>query len=337
MVDLLITGGMGFIGSNFVRHMLQNTDCTVTVLDKLTYAGNPANLEDIAKDEGLSGRYRFVKGDICDAEVVESCIKGKDGVINFAAETHVDRSIMSADSFIRTDILGTYTLLDLAKKYEVPRFIQISTDEVYGSIEPGRSSVETDPISPNNPYSASKAGADILVLSYFKTYKTPVLITRSSNNYGPYQYPEKMMPLFITNLLEDKKVPLYGDGMNIRDWLHVEDNCRGIQTVFEKGEPGEIYNIGGSCEKTNKEVTGSILSLLGKDDSMIEHVADRLGHDRRYSLDSSKIMELEWSPKKDFNEGLKETVEWYTDGRDWWVPIKSGEFEAYYKEQYEDR
>ncbi|HZX20312.1 MAG TPA: dTDP-glucose 4,6-dehydratase [archaeon] len=317
MKKVLVTGGSGFIGSNFIRHLINNTDYEVVNLDLLTYAGNPNNLKDIEKNK----RYKFVQGDIVDTKTVEKAMLGCDLVFNFAAESHVDNSIKEAEPFIRTNILGTKTVLDQAMEQGVDRVVHIGTDEVYGSVEKG-SSKETSRLEPRNPYSASKAGADLLALSYVNTYNFDVVITRSSNNYGPYQYPEKMVPLFITNILERKKVPLYGDGKNIRDWLFVEDNCRGILTAGEKGRKGEIYNIGGGNEFSNMELTLKILHALGKDSGFIMQVADRPGHDKRYSLDSSKIKKLGWKPQKNFKQGLKETIEWYKKNENWWKPLK---------------
>ncbi len=331
-MKLLITGGLGFIGSNFIRYILNKyPEYQVINLDKMTYAGNPENLRDIEKDS----RYKFVKGDICEKELVNELVSREkpDVIINFAAETHVDRSILEPDAFIKTDIFGTHVLLEAARNYKVEKYIQISTDEVYGSIKKGKF-IEESPIKPNSPYSSSKAGADLLVQAYFKTYNLPVLITRSSNNYGPYQYPEKLMPLFITNLIEGKKVPLYGDGLNIRDWLYVLDNCSGIDLVLHKGEIGEIYNIGADNEKTNKEITEIILKELDKDESWIECVKDRPGHDFRYALNSKKIKKLGWKPQYNFKKAIEETIEWYKNNPEWWKKIKSGEYLEYYKRQY---
>src|SRR3989338_10750381 len=290
---ILITGGLGFIGSNFIRQILNKyPDYKITNLDAITYAGNPKNLKDVEKNKN----YEFVKGDICDSKIVDKLSKDKDAIINFAAETHVDRSIIESGSFVKTDVFGTHTLLEAAKKYKTKKFLQISTDEIYGSIEKG-SFTEESAIQPKSPYSASKAGGDMLVRAYNKTFNIPALITRSSNNYGPYQYPEKFIPLFVINLLENKKVPLYGDGLNVRDWLYVMDNCEAIDLVFHKGAPGEVYNVGGDCEKRNIDVVNMMLKALGKDESFIEYVKDRLGHDRRYSLDSSKLKKLGWRQK----------------------------------------
>jgi len=331
-MKLLITGGLGFIGSNFIRYILNKyKDYEVINLDKMTYAGNPENLRDIESD----GRYRFARGDICDKELVNDLVSKEkpDAIINFAAETHVDRSILDPDAFIKTDIFGTHNLLEAVRNYGIKKYIQISTDEVYGSIEKGLFTEESN-LKPNSPYSASKAGADLLVRAYFKTYGLPILITRSSNNYGPYQYPEKLIPLFVTNLIEGKKVPLYGDGLNVRDWLYVLDNCSGIDTVLHKGEIGEVYNIGADNEKTNKEITELILKELGKDESWIEYVKDRPGHDRRYALDSAKLKKLGWKPKYNFETAMQETINWYKNNLDWWKKIKSGEYLEYYKKQY---
>ncbi|MFH1612387.1 MAG: dTDP-glucose 4,6-dehydratase [bacterium] len=316
---LLITGGAGFIGSNFTRHILKKyPQYKIIVLDKLTYAGNLDNLLDCQKNKN----FTFIKGDICNSRVVNKiCKDGIDIIVNFAAETHVDRSIKSGKEFILTDILGTYILLEAVKKYKISRYIQISTDEVYGSIEKG-SFKETDNLSPRSPYSASKAGADMQVLAFFHTFKLPVIITRSSNNFGPYQYPEKLIPLFITNLLQNKKIPLYGDGKNIRDWLYVIDNCQAIDLVMHKGEIGQIYNIGANDEKQNIEITFLILKLLKKGNDSIQYVADRLGHDRRYSVNCEKIKKLGWSPVHNFDIAIKNTVKWYVENKKWWEKIK---------------
>lgn len=318
MKKLLITGGAGFIGSNFIRHILgKYDDYRIVNLDSLTYCGNPDNLKDIEKNK----RYKFIKGDITDSKLVQNTAKDCDMIVNFAAETHVDRSIKDPASFIRTNVFGTYTLLEAAKKLNTKLYIQISTDEVYGSILKG-SFKETDPLSPNSPYSASKAAADLFARSYFVTYKLPVIITRSSNNFGPYQYPEKVMPLFITNILEGRKVPLYADGMNMRDWLYVVDNCEAIDLIMHKGNAGEIYNIGAGGETTNIELTKAILALLEKDESMIEYVKDRPGHDKRYALDIAKIRTLGWHPKHDFEDALKLTIDWYKNNEVWWKKLK---------------
>jgi len=332
----LVTGGLGFIGSNFIRLILRKySDYTVINFDKMTYAGNPENLRDIENNP----RYLFVKGDICDEALVNKVIDGEkpDAIINFAAESHVDRSIFDPHSFIRTDILGTQNLLEAARKYKVPRYLQISSDEVYGSIEDGSFS-EKSPLNPSSPYSASKAAADMIVNSYFVTYKMPTLITRSSNNYGPNQYPEKVIPLFATNLLENKKVPLYGDGLNVRDWIYVLDNCEAIDLILHKGKEGEVYNVGGGNEFPNIELTRFLLKFLGKDENYIEYVKDRPGHDRRYSLDCTKLKKkLGWRPKFKFNYGIYMTADWYRKNEWWWKPIKSGSYLEYYKKQYTDR
>lgn len=318
-MKILVTGGCGFIGSNFIRHMFEaHQGISITNLDKLTYAGNPENLRDV---EGAYD-YSFVKGDICDEPLVDHVIsEGFDAVVNFAAESHVDRSITGPAEFIQTDVFGTFTLLEACRKRHVRRYLQISTDEVYGSIQEGSFTEESN-LAPNSPYSASKTGGDLLVRAYHKTYDLPVLITRSSNNYGPYQFPEKIIPLFITNAMEDIPVPLYGDGLNVRDWLFVADNCAGIDLVLEKGEPGEIYNIGGGQERTNIEITKGILEALGKPESLIKYVEDRPGHDRRYSLDFGKVARLGYEPRADFGAMLEETVCWYVDNRAWWEPLK---------------
>ncbi len=321
MRKILVTGGCGFIGSNFIRYMFNSfPDIKIVNLDKLTYAGNPENLKDI---EGRFD-YEFIHGDICDEELVDRLIsRGFDAILNFAAESHVDRSITGPKEFIQTDVFGTFSLLEACRKHGVGKFVQISTDEVYGSIEEG-SFTEDSPLCPNSPYSASKAAADLIARSYFVTYGLPVVITRSSNNFGPYQYPEKLIPLFITNALEDEKLPLYGDGLNVRDWLYVMDNARAIALVLEKGKPGEIYNVGGEQERTNIEITRLILKFLSKPESLIQHVEDRPGHDRRYSLETSKIRSLGFEPRKDFESMLEETVRWYVENRWWWEPLKSG-------------
>ncbi|MCX6729948.1 MAG: dTDP-glucose 4,6-dehydratase [Candidatus Portnoybacteria bacterium] len=319
-MKILITGGLGFIGSNFIRYVFNKyPDYEVINLDKITYAGNPENLRDIENNSG----YKFVKGDICDKDLVNKLISEHkpNAIINFAAETHVDRSILDPEAFIKTNIFGTYILLGAVKKHNIEKFLQISTDEVYGSINRGRFT-EDDPIKPNNPYASSKAGAELLVMSYFKTYNLPILITRSSNNYGPYQCPEALIPLFVTNLLENKKVPLYGDGLDVRNWLYVLDNCSAIDLVFHNGQIGGIYNIGGGNEKTNKEITKIILKELDKDENWIEHVKNRPGHDKRYAISSEKITKLGWKPKYDFGEIIKETINWYKNNQNWWRAMK---------------
>lgn len=331
----VVTGGLGFIGSAFVRIVLRDRpDVRITVLDAMTYAANPENLREVAGDP----RYRLVRGDICDAAAVREAISdGAAAIVNFAAETHVDRSILEPEQFIRTDVLGTHVLLEAVREHNVARFLQVSTDEVYGHVEQGSSS-EDDPIRPRSPYAASKAGGDLQVLAYRTTFGTPVLITRGSNTYGPYQYPEKLIPLFVTNLLDDTPVPVYGDGRQVRDWLHVEDHARGILHVLEHGELGEIYNLGGDNCRENLEITRKLLEATGRAwDTHVRHVTDRAGHDRRYSLDSSKAARLGWRPLVEFERGLRETVEWYRANEAWWRPIKAGEFREYYKTQYASR
>ena len=336
MVEVLVTGGAGFIGSNFVRYALAaHPDWRVTTLDKLTYCGRLENLQAVMADP----RHRFVQGDIADAAVAAPLVKAADIVVHFAAETHVDRSLQDAGAFIHTDVFGTFVLLEAARQApHLRRFIQISTDEVYGSVPTGASK-ETDELRPRNPYSASKAGADRLAYSFWATYHVPVVVTRASNNNGPNQFPEKVIPLFITNALEDRGLPLYGDGMNVRDWLHVDDHCRGVDLLIERGEPGEVYNIGGGNEVPNIELTRQILQLTGKPESLITPVADRVGHDRRYALDTAKMRGLGWAPQVPFAEGLRSTVEWYRDNLWWWQPIKHQDaaFKAYYQAQYETR
>lgn len=315
---LFVTGGAGFIGSNYVRYVLENTDDSVTVFDALTYAGNLNNFKGLEDNP----RFSFVKGDITDRDSVSAAMPGHDAVVHFAAESHVDRSIVDPDAFVKTNCDGTNVMCDVARRVEVDRFLHISTDEVYGSIEEG-SFFETDPLGPRSPYSASKAGSDLIALAYQETYGLPVVVTRSSNNFGPYQFPEKVIPLFVTNLLDGKKVPLYGDGLNVRDWCYVEDNCSGVDAVLRKGNIGEIYNIGAGNEEHNRFLTDSILEILGFDDSMIEYVEDRLGHDRRYSIDTTKARSLGWAPKRDFREALEATVAWYSDNRWWWEPLRT--------------
>ena len=336
MVRVLVTGGAGFIGSNFVRYALAaHGDWQVTTLDKLTYAGRLENLESVEGDP----RHRFVRGDVADPAVAGPLVRESDLVVHFAAETHVDRSIRHAGDFITTDVYGTFVLLEAARENPaLRRFVQISTDEVYGSVPTG-SSKETDELRPRNPYSASKAGADRLAYSYWATYDVPVIITRASNNYGPNQFPEKIIPLFITNLIDDIPVPLYGDGQNERDWLHVEDHCRGIDLLIEQGVSGEVYNIGGGNQVKNVDLTHRILELAGKPASLIKPVADRQGHDRRYSLDTGKLESLGWKPQVPFEEGLAQTVRWYRDNERWWRPIKNDDpaFRKYYQEQYGNR
>jgi dTDP-glucose 4,6-dehydratase len=336
LVEVLVTGGAGFIGSNFVRWALgAHPDWRVTTLDKLTYAGRLENLRDVEHDP----RHRFVKGDIADAAVAAPLVQGAEVVVHFAAETHVDRSILAAGEFIQTDIFGTFVLLDAARTApRLRRFIQISTDEVYGTVPSGQSR-ETDELRPRNPYSASKAGADRLAYSYFATYGVPVVIVRASNNYGPNQFPEKVIPLFITNAIDELPLPLYGDGLNVRDWLHVHDHCRGIDLLIDRGQPGEVYNVGGGNEVKNVDLTHAILELTGRPASLIRPVTDRPGHDRRYALDSTKIRQLGWTPEIPFSTGLADTVAWYRQNEWWWRPIKESDpaFRAYYQRQYGTR
>ncbi|HVZ20813.1 MAG TPA: dTDP-glucose 4,6-dehydratase [Vicinamibacterales bacterium] len=336
MVDVLVTGGAGFIGSNFVRYALKtHADWHVTTLDKLTYAGRRENLHDVMDDP----RHTFVHGDIADAPVSAPLVERADIVVHFAAETHVDRSIMAAGDFIRTDVEGTFVLLEAARRApNLRRFVQISTDEVYGSVPTG-ASVETDELKPRNPYAASKAGADRLAYSYWATYQVPVIITRASNNYGPYQFPEKVIPLFTTNAIDDIPVPLYGDGRNVRDWLHVDDHCRALDLLLQDGVNGEVYNVGGGNDIPNIDLTHRILGALGKPLSLITPVADRQGHDRRYCLDTAKLRALGWRPQMPFEDGLRATVEWYRRNEWWWRPIKEQDprFKEYYAKQYTDR
>jgi dTDP-glucose 4,6-dehydratase len=333
MKRVFVTGAAGFIGCNFVRRALERcTDWHISAFDALTYAGNLANLGGL--DD--TGRFRFVRGDIRDADAVREALAGAvDLLVNFAAESHVDRSIHGSAEFIQTNVGGTQVLLDAARELQIPRFVQISTDEVYGSLGPEGRFTEDSPIQPNSPYSASKAGADLLVRAYHETHGLAALITRCSNNYGPYQFPEKIIPLFVTNLLENRKVPVYGDGLNVRDWIHVRDHCDAILAVCQRGTPGRVYNIGGDCEKTNLALTHDILAALGQGESMVEYVKDRLGHDRRYAIDSARIRaELGWTPKIAFADGLAETVEWYRSNEAWWRAIKTGEYLKYYALQY---
>ncbi|MGH2726214.1 MAG: dTDP-glucose 4,6-dehydratase [Actinomycetota bacterium] len=316
---LLVTGGAGFIGSNYVRWVLrERPDVEVTNYDLLTYAGNLENLRDI--EEGA--RYRFVKGDICDTALLDEVLPGHDAIVNFAAESHVDRSIDWAAEFVRTNMLGTNALLDATRRHGTPRYLQVSTDETYGSIDVG-SFREDDRLDPSSPYSASKAGGDMLVRAYHRTYGMPVLVTRGSNTFGPYQYPEKVIPLFVTNLLEDAPVPLYGDGLNVRDWIHVEDHVSGIHAVLEKGEVGQIYNVAAGNELTNLELSKTLCDLLGKPHDLITPVADRPGHDRRYSVDTARIRALGWAPAWSLDDALRSTVEWYSSNRWWWEPIRA--------------
>jgi dTDP-glucose 4,6-dehydratase len=317
-VRLLVTGGAGFIGSNYVRHVLAHTDDEVTVYDSLTYAGNLSTLRDVDDDP----RYRFVKGNICDPGTLEEAMAGHDAVVHFAAESHVDRSIAGPDDFINTNCFGTNILMDTARRLEVERVVHIGTDEVYGSIETG-SSKESDPLEPRSPYSASKAGADLIALSYHHTFGLPVVVTRCTNNFGPYQYPEKAIPLFTTNLLDGIPIPLYGDGLNERDWLFVDDHCAGVQLALHQGVPGEIYNIGAGNETPNRVLVDRLLALLGCGEELVEYVTDRLGHDRRYSVDITKMTALGWRKQRTLDEALEETVDWYRDNRWWWEPLKA--------------
>ena len=330
---LLVTGGAGFIGSAFVRRVLdRHPDVSIVVLDKLTYAGNRANLADVES----SPRFTFVEGDIADAELVDRLAAEADAIVNFAAESHVDRSIEEPDAFIRTDVYGTFVLLEAARRHEHARYLQISTDEVYGNVPTG-SSTEADALKPRSPYSASKAGGDLLVGAYFATYGLPTLLTRASNNFGPYQYPEKIIPLFITNAIDDEPLPLYGDGLQVRDWLYVDDHCDALERVLEAGTPGETYNVGGGNELTNIDLTRTVLELLGKPMTLVRRVEDRAGHDRRYSVDCSKLRALGWEPSHSFTDALRATVDWYRSREDWWRPLKSGEYREYYARQYAAR
>lgn len=352
MSRLLITGGCGFIGSNFIRHLLTaDSDLEIVNLDKLTYAGNPENLADVEQALSADGRqsssasatektqlrYRFVQGDIADRVAVDQLLRDTrfDAVINFAAESHVDRSILDSGPFIQTNIVGTQVLLDACRQAQVPRFVQVSTDEVYGSLGPAGKFTEETPLAPNSPYSASKAAADLLVRAYHHTFGFPGLITRCTNNYGPYQFPEKILPLFISNALHDQSLPVYGTGQNVRDWIHVLDHCRGIEAVWRQGRPGEVYNFGGEAELTNLDLTHLLLDLLGKPRSLIRFVQDRPGHDLRYAMDISKVQrELNWSPQVSFAEGLRQTIAWYQSHPEWIARVKSGEYRNYYAAQY---
>jgi len=331
----LVTGGLGFIGSTFIRLALrERPSLEIVNLDAMTYAANPANVAEVEGDS----RYRFVKGDICDAAAVRSAVgDGVDAIVNFAAETHVDRSILDPEAFLHTDILGTHVLLETVREHGIARFLQVSTDEVYGDVADGEST-ESDALRPRSPYSASKAGGDLQVLAYRTTYDLPVLITRGSNTYGPNQYPEKLIPLFITNLVDDQPVPVYGDGLQVRDWLHAQDHARGILHVLEHGEPGNVYNLGGGNPRTNLEITQRLIEACGRSmETHVKHVADRAGHDRRYAVDSSKARALGWTPRVPFEEGLLATVAWYRENESWWRPLRSGEFLDYYKRQYARR
>ena len=335
MKRVLVTGGAGFIGSCFARTLrAERPDAEIVVLDKLTYAGNLENLRLFDGDP----RYRFVKGDIADPEAVRDAMAGCDAVLNFAAETHVDRSLLSASHFLDTDVKGVFVLLEEARKVGVERFVQISTDEVYGQILEG-AFTETDPLNPRNPYSAAKCGGDRLAYSFFASYGLPVIVTRASNNYGPYHYPEKLIPLFVTNAIDDLPLPLYGDGKYVRDWLYVEDHARALLFLLEKGTPGETYNVGGGNEVENIEITRRILSILGKPESLIRKVADRPGHDRRYALSTAKLEALGWKPRFDFENGIESTVRWFVDNEAWWRPIKERDvqFREWYQKNYAER
>jgi dTDP-glucose 4,6-dehydratase len=333
MLSVLVTGGCGFIGSNFIRHLLTiDPHMTILNLDCLSYAGNLENLADLAHHP----RYQFIRGDVTNRLLVRDVVRsGVSGILNFAAESHVDRSIHDSGPFIRTNVLGTQTLLDAAREFQVPRYVQVSTDEVYGSLGTTGFFTESTPLAPNSPYAASKAAADMVVQSYVHTFGLPALITRCSNNYGPYQFPEKLIPLFISNLQRGEPVPVYGDGLNVRDWIHVRDHCAAIDRVWRAGRVGEVYNIGGRCERTNIELTHTLLDIMGKPRSMIRYVPDRPGHDRRYAIDCSKIeKELGWRPQVTFAEGLEETVRWYCEHPAWIAGIRNGDYMSYYERQY---
>jgi dTDP-glucose 4,6-dehydratase len=336
-MKLLVTGGAGFIGSAFVRLMLAESRASALLnLDKLTYAGNLENLAAVAGD----ARYRFVEGDICDGPLVGELIGefAPEAIVHFAAESHVDRSILSPEPVFETNLRGTFTLLEAARRRGVGRFLHVSTDEVYGSLEEPLAADEGFPLKPSSPYSASKAGSDLLALAYFQTYRTPVMVSRASNNYGPYQFPEKLIPLMISNALEGRRLPVYGDGQQVRDWLYVDDHCRGLAALVERGRPGEIYNLGGSCSVPNLQVVRRILAAVGAGEDRIEYVADRPAHDRRYALSSAKIArETGWRPEVDFETGLARTIEWYRDNRGWVERVKSGEYRRYYARNYENR
>ncbi|MBD2864812.1 dTDP-glucose 4,6-dehydratase [Paenibacillus oceani] len=330
---LVITGGAGFIGSNFILYMMEKYPTYKIInIDTLTYAGNLENLKEVENHSN----YKFIKADINDVNAMNSVFQeGIDAVINFAAESHVDRSILQPEVFVRTNVLGTQVLLEASKKYNVSKYVQVSTDEVYGSLGKTGYFREETPIAPNSPYSASKAGGDLLVRAYYETYNMPVNITRCSNNYGPYQFPEKLIPLMLTNALDDRSLPVYGDGLNVRDWLYVEDHCSAIDLVLHEGKIGEVYNIGGNNEKTNIEIVNTLINELGKSSSLIKYVQDRLGHDRRYAIDATKITrDLGWKPKHNFNTGIKDTIEWYLKNKEWWERIQSGKYQNYYENRY---
>jgi len=333
-VNVLVTGGAGFIGSNFVRYLLKtHADVRVVNLDKLTYAGNLDSLTDVSGDS----RHSFVRGDITDSRLVDSILHEHriDGILNFAAESHVDRSILEPDVFVATNVMGTHNLLFLAREHKLSRFLQVSTDEVYGSLGARGKFHEDTPLAPNSPYSAAKASADLLCRAYFRTFDFPVIVTRSSNNYGPCQFPEKLIPLMTINALEGRPLPVYGDGKHVRDWLHVEDHCRAIDLIFREGKPGEIYNIGGGCEKRNIDVVRHILKILNKSDSLVRFVKERPGHDRRYAMDITRLRtELNWRPAVDFDEGLRRTVRWYVENQSWWKRVVTGEYLKMYDRIY---
>jgi len=335
-MKILVTGGAGFIGSAFVRLLMAETDWRVVNLDKLTYAGNLENLAQVDTDP----RHRFVHGDICDAAAVDALAAEEkpDAIVHFAAESHVDRSILSTEPVIQTNFRGTFCLLEAARRFAIPRFVHVSTDEVYGSLPAPLEATEAFPLNPSSPYSASKAGSDLLARSYFVTFRLPVVITRASNNYGPYQFPEKLIPLMIANALDDRRLPVYGDGMQVRDWLYVDDHCRGILAVLRQGREGEIYNIGGNRSLPNLDVVRQVLALTGKPDSLIEYVKDRPGHDRRYALSSEKLMiDTGWRPRMDFATGLANTIEWYRGNAAWVARVRSGEYRSYYEKNYGGR
>jgi len=331
--SVLVAGGAGFIGSNFARLLLEKDYERVVVFDKLTYAGNLANLADLEGDS----RFAFIRGDICDPQAVVAAAHGIDAIVNFAAETHVDRSLLNAGEFIQTDVYGVYVLLETVRKLGTRRFVHVSTDEVYGHVPEGFS-VETDPLAPRNPYSASKAGGELMINAYRESYGLPTIITRGSNTYGPYQYPEKVLPVSITNVLEGKPIQIYGDGLQVRDWLHVRDHAAGIERVLRHGQDGEIYNIGGGNERRNIEIARVILDELDAPEDMLHFVSDRQGHDRRYALDTTKIRQLGWAPQIPLDQGLRETIQWYRERRDWWEPIRaSEEFQRYFEQNYGHR